>query len=197
MHELRPLLIAVLVVTEVAIWQWRMVIAHRGRRVTAMVLGFVGATLQITAITQVVADVHDVLSIAAYAGGVGCGVLFGIVAGERLTPGRLEVSIVTTVPTCAESLWRLGWSAIAHSSDSEQGPVTTVHVEVDRRDATQLHHDARDLDPFARWVAKEIRSEPGVKHAPAFGSHAGRDRRSGPRPRRGSRATSSPGRAVQ
>ena len=197
MHEFRPLLIAVLVVTEVAIWQWRMVIAHRGRRVTAMVLGFFGATFQITAISQVVADVHDILSIAAYAGGVGCGVLFGIVAGERLTPGRLEVSIVTTVPTCAEGLWRRGWTAVAHASHSEHGPVTTVHVEVDRRDALQLHHDARDLDPFARWVAKEIRSEPGVKHAPALSSHAGRDRRSGARPRRRSRATSSAGGALQ
>jgi hypothetical protein len=57
MDALRPLLIAGLVVTEVAIWQWRMIIAHRGSRVSAMLLGIVGAVLQITAITQVVADV--------------------------------------------------------------------------------------------------------------------------------------------
>ena len=57
MDAYRPLLIAGLVVTEVAIWQWRMVIAHRGSRVSAMLLGIVGAVLQITAITQVVADV--------------------------------------------------------------------------------------------------------------------------------------------
>jgi hypothetical protein len=55
MDAYRPLLIAGLVVTEVAIWQWRMVIAHRGSRVSAMLLGIVGAVLQITAITQVVA----------------------------------------------------------------------------------------------------------------------------------------------
>jgi uncharacterized membrane protein YiaA len=59
MDALRPLLIGGLVVTEVAIWQWRMVIAHRGSRVSAMLLGIVGAVLQITAITQVVADVSD------------------------------------------------------------------------------------------------------------------------------------------
>ena len=162
MHEFRPLLIAVLVVTEVAIWQWRMVIAHRGRRATAMVLGFIGATLQITAISQVVADVHDMLSIAAYAGGVGCGVLFGIVAGERLTPGRLEVSIVTAVPTMAEALWQSGWLAISHTANSSRGPVTTVHVEIDRREATQLRQDTSGIDPFARWVAKEIRTELGA-----------------------------------
>ena len=57
MEVFRPLLIAGLVVTEVGIWQWRMVIAHRGSRVSAMVLGIIGAVLQITAITQVVAGV--------------------------------------------------------------------------------------------------------------------------------------------
>src|SRR4051812_10968219 len=91
--QFRPLLIGALVITEVALWQWRTFIAHRGGRAAATLLGVVGAALQITAITQVMADVHDVLSVLAYAGGVGCGVLFGIVASERLTPGRLEVTI--------------------------------------------------------------------------------------------------------
>src|SRR5579871_3744897 len=115
MNSLRPLLICTLVVTEVGIWQWRMVIAHRGRRIYAVLLGFLGAALQITAITQVVSNVHDVLSDAAYAGGVGCGVLLGIVAGERLTPGRLEVTIVSALPTLTEHLWIRGWGATAYN----------------------------------------------------------------------------------
>ena len=49
MGVLRPQLIAGLVVTEVAIWQWRMVIADREGRVSAMLLGIVGAVLRITA----------------------------------------------------------------------------------------------------------------------------------------------------
>jgi uncharacterized protein YebE (UPF0316 family) len=73
MAVLRPLVIASLVLTEVGIWQWRMVIAHRGNRVMAMLLGVLGAVLQITAITQVVAGVHDPLSIVGYAAGVGLG----------------------------------------------------------------------------------------------------------------------------
>jgi hypothetical protein len=113
MEALRPLLIAGLVLTEVGIWQWRMVIAHRGSRATAMLLGVIGAVLQITAITQVVAGVHDPLSIAAYAGGVGFGVLFGLVAGDRLTPGAVGVTIVTSCEQLARRLWELGWPATA------------------------------------------------------------------------------------
>ena len=115
MDAYRPLLIAGLVVTEVAIWQWRMVIAHRGSRVSAMLLGIVGAVLQITAITQVVADVSDPAGIIAYAVGVGFGVLLGLVAGERLTPGMIGVTIVTKVPHLTRSLWDRGWPVTAQS----------------------------------------------------------------------------------
>ena len=105
MDAYRPLLIAGLVVTEVAIWQWRMVIAHRGSRVSAMLLGIIGAVLQITAITQVVADVSDPAGVVAYAVGVGFGVLLGLVAGEKFTPGMIGVTIVTKDPHLARSLW--------------------------------------------------------------------------------------------
>ena len=57
-----------------------MVIAHRGSRVSAMLLGIVGAVLQITAITQVVADVSDPAGIIVYAVG-GCA-SFTALAGQ-------------------------------------------------------------------------------------------------------------------
>jgi uncharacterized membrane protein YiaA len=52
MDIIRPLVIAGLVVTEVGLWQWRMVITSRGNRASAMLLGAFGAFLQITAISQ-------------------------------------------------------------------------------------------------------------------------------------------------
>ena len=84
---LRPAVIAGLVLTEVGLWQWRVLIASRGNRGGAVALGAVGAILQITAISQVVTNVTDPLSIAAYAIGVGAGVLLGLIAGDRLSPG--------------------------------------------------------------------------------------------------------------
>jgi uncharacterized protein YebE (UPF0316 family) len=157
MEHFRPLLIGVLVLTEVAIWQWRMVIAHRGRRATAVVLGALGAGLQITAISQVVADVKDVLSVAAYAIGVGCGVLFGLIAGERLTPGRLEVNIVSDVPELPDQLWQRGWPATVTRADSRHGPVMTVIVDIDRREEGLLRQHATLVDPRSRVTAKEVR----------------------------------------
>jgi uncharacterized protein YebE (UPF0316 family) len=158
MDAFRPLLIAGLVVTEVAIWQWRMVIAHRGSRVNAMLLGIVGAVLQITAITQVVADVSDPAGIIAYAVGVGFGVLLGLVAGERLTPGMIGVTIVTKAPHLARSLWDQGWPVTAQSGRAEDGPVTILSVPVNRRDEARLHRDVQSIAPDAVCTTRDLRA---------------------------------------
>src|SRR5664279_4568214 len=111
MDRLRPLLIAGLVIAEVGLWQWRMVITVRGNRASAMLLGALGAVLQITAISQVVTNLSDPLSVGAYAAGVGIGVLLGLLAGDRLTPGVVGVRIITTTPDVAGGLWARGWPA--------------------------------------------------------------------------------------
>jgi uncharacterized protein YebE (UPF0316 family) len=158
MDAFRPLLIAGLVVTEVAIWQWRMVIAHRGSRVSAMLLGIIGAVLQITAITQVVADVSDPAGVIAYAVGVGFGVLLGLVAGEKFTPGMIGVTIVTKDPYLARSLWDRGWPVTAQSGRGESGPVTVLSVPVNRRDETRLHGDVRRIAPDAVCTTRDLRA---------------------------------------
>jgi uncharacterized protein YebE (UPF0316 family) len=151
MNVIRPLLIALLVVTEVGLWQWRMVIAARGSRSSAMVLGTLGALLQITAISQVVTNVDDPLSVAAYAAGVGIGVLLGLIAGDRLTPGTIGVTIITSEFGVADGLWARGWSATAHTGQGEHGPVTTLFLAIARRDEGRLHSDVEHLAPQAFW----------------------------------------------
>ena len=158
MDAYRPLLIAGLVVTEVAIWQWRMVIAHRGSRVSAMLLGIIGAVLQITAITQVVADVSDPVGVIAYAIGVGFGVLLGLVAGEKLTPGMIGVTIVTKDPHLARTLWDRDWPVTAQSGRAERGPVTILSVPVNRRDEARLHRDVQSIAPDAICTTRDLRT---------------------------------------
>jgi uncharacterized protein YebE (UPF0316 family) len=176
MDAYRPLLIAGLVVTEVAIWQWRMVIAHRGSRVSAMLLGIIGAVLQITAITQVVADVSDPAGVIAYAVGVGFGVLLGLVAGEKFTPGMIGVTIVTTDPHLAPSLWDRGWPVTAQSGRGEGGPVTVLSVPVDRRDETRLHGDVQSIAPDAVCTTRDLRAPNSAYQS---GPPSSRSRRTG------------------
>ena len=166
---IRPLVIAGLVVSEVGLWQWRMVIAHRGNRASAMLLGTFGALLQITAISQVVTNLHDPLSIGAYAGGVGIGVLLGLVAGDRLTPGMIGVTIITPRPRVAGELWARGWPATVQAGHGVNGPVTVLYVAISRRREADLQVDIADLSPEAFWTTEDLRA--GAPYSPLRSSY--------------------------
>ena len=168
---LRPLLITALVVVEVGLWQWRVVIASRGSRSGPVALGALGAVLQITAISQVVMNVTDPLSVAAYATGVGAGVLLGLLAGDRLSPGSIGVTVVTDNPDLVDELWARGWPATSQPGCGENGPVTVLSVVINRRHESRLHRDVAELAPDALWSAKDQRKRPaaarravGVEH---------------------------------
>ncbi len=99
----RPLLIMLLVLTEVGLWQWRVLLTGRGARALPAVLGMIGAVLQITAIAQVVAYVHDPLTVAVALGWPGATlermrlmpfVENGIMSFERSGAGR-EIDVCT------------------------------------------------------------------------------------------------------
>lgn len=152
---IRPLMIAGLVLAEVGLWQWRMVIAYRGKRAIAVGLGAVGAILQITAISQVVAYVNDPLSVGAYAVGVGLGILVGLVVGDRFSPGAVDVTIVTTAPAVARRLWELGWPATVQAGEGQHGPVTVLNVAIDRRHEARLQRDIARVAPDASWSSAE------------------------------------------
>jgi uncharacterized protein YebE (UPF0316 family) len=169
---LRPLLIAGLVLTEVGLWQWRVLIASRGNRGGAVALGAVGAVLQITAISQVVMNVTDPVSVGAYAVGVAAGVLLGLVAGERLTPGLIGVTVVTDARTLADALWARGWPATVQTAHGVRGPVAVLSFTIDRRHEARLHRDVAQLDPRAVWRAEDLRRRPGAPSAAASPLHA-------------------------
>ena len=91
---IQPLVIAGLVVTEVAVWQLRVALATRGRKNLAATLGAVNAVLSVVALAQVVTHLERPANVAGYAVGVAVGVYLGVVADERLTREPLEYRVL-------------------------------------------------------------------------------------------------------
>jgi hypothetical protein len=56
-------------------------------------------------------------------------VLLGLVAGDRLTPGMIGVTIITTMEGVARGVWTRGWLA------------TVLFVAINRRHEARLHAD--------------------------------------------------------
>ncbi|MBJ8348347.1 DUF5698 domain-containing protein [Antrihabitans sp. YC2-6] len=154
---LRPLVIMVLVLTEVALWQWRVILTSRGHKGVPATLGVLGSLLQVTAIAQVVTNLKDPLTVAAYAFGVGGGVLVGVFAGARFSTEAVEVKLVTTKPELGSALRLRGWPVIAYDGQGNSGAVQVLEIVVPGRRRAALLDDLEALAPGAFWTIEDLR----------------------------------------
>jgi len=160
---MESLIIMLLVLVEVALWQWRVAITVRGNSVGGALLGFVGAVVQVTAIAQVVQDVGDVVRVAAYAFGVGVGVFVGCTIDRRLSERKVTVRVFApTDPRLAPELRARGWPLTATSGDGHTGPVEVLYVAIDQQATDRLEDDLRALAPEACWTIEHITASRGL-----------------------------------
>jgi uncharacterized protein YebE (UPF0316 family) len=145
---LQPLVIAALVVTEVAVWQLRVALATRGRKNSAATLGAVNAVLSVVALAQVVTHLERPANVAGYAVGVAVGVYVGIVADERLArePLQYRVLVDGDGELLAGRLHEAGWPVTRQAAAGPGGPAAVLLVVVDAGQASRLD---RDLDRLA------------------------------------------------
>jgi uncharacterized protein YebE (UPF0316 family) len=87
---LQPLVIAFLMIVEVAVFQLRVALAAKGRKRIAAGLGAINALISVAALGQVLTNLDRPVNIAGYAVGVAVGVYLGATLDERIgaRPGR-------------------------------------------------------------------------------------------------------------
>src|SRR5512133_1486993 len=90
----QPVLIALMVVLEVAVWQVRVALATRGRKRIAAALGAVNAVISVVALGQVVTNLDRPANVVGYAVGVAVGVYLGVVADGRFAGDPVEYRVV-------------------------------------------------------------------------------------------------------
>lgn len=136
----QPLLIAVLVVLEVAVWQVRVALSTRGRKRIAAALGAVNAVLSVVAISQVVTNLDRPANIAGYAMGVAVGVYLGVVVDGRFAGDPVEYRVVLPGDGAelAAELAERGWPVTRHAAHGPGGPATVLSVVTRPRRAADL-----------------------------------------------------------
>jgi uncharacterized protein YebE (UPF0316 family) len=144
----QPIVIATLVVSEVAVWQLRVALATRGRKNSAATLGAVNAVLSVVALAQVVTHLERPANVAGYAVGVAVGVYLGVVADQRLTrePLQYRVLVDGDGELLAGQLHEAGWPAARQLAVGPDGPAAVILLVVEAADAGRLD---RDLDRLA------------------------------------------------
>jgi uncharacterized protein YebE (UPF0316 family) len=82
---LQPLVIAVLVIVEVAVFQLRVALAGKGRKRIASGLGATNALISVAALGQVLTSLDRPANVVGYAVGVAAGVYLGATVDERIS----------------------------------------------------------------------------------------------------------------
>jgi uncharacterized protein YebE (UPF0316 family) len=157
---LQPLLIAVLVVLEVAVWQLRVALATRGRKRIAAGLGAVNAVLSVVALAQVVTNLDRPANVAGYAVGVAAGVYLGVVADGRLAGDPVEHRVVLSGDgvQATAALSARGWPVMAQPALGAGGPVTVLVLTVPAGRTAEAERDLDRLVPGAFRSSTRLRS---------------------------------------
>ena len=156
----QPVIIAVLVVLEVAVWQVRVALATRGRKQSAAVLGAVNAVLTVAAIGQVVTNLDRLENIAGYAVGVAVGVYVGVIADARFAGDPVEYRIVLpgNGNSPADDLSARGWSVTSQPAQGLSEPATVLSVVVDSKRTGRIERDLDRLAPEGLRTSIRLRS---------------------------------------
>jgi uncharacterized protein YebE (UPF0316 family) len=156
----QPVLIAVLVVLEVAVWQVRVALATRGRKRVAAVLGAVNAVISVVALGQVVTHLDRPANIAGYAVGVAVGVYVGVVADGRFAGDPVEYRVVLPGDGAgpAEDLRARGWPVTVQPALGLDGTATVLFVVVDAGRAAEVERDLERFAPDGFRTSSRLRS---------------------------------------
>jgi len=166
----QPVLIAVLVVLEVAVWQVRVALATRGRKRIAALLGAINAVISVVALGQVVTNLDRPENVAGYALGVAVGVYVGVVADGRLAGDPVEYRVVLpgdgTGP--AAELRARGWPVTVQPALGLQGPATVLFVVVDAGRTAEIERDLARLAPDGFRTSTRLRSATWAPLPPGY-----------------------------
>ncbi len=153
------LLIFCLRLTDVSLGTVRTIMVTRGMRKVAALMGFVEVTIWVVAITRVLGNMDNVISILAYAGGFACGTLLGMGIEERLALGHVRVRIISMDKgqQVAQTIREAGYGATLVQAEGQSGPVYMVDVVIARKEIQEINRLVNQVDATAFLTVEDAR----------------------------------------
>lgn len=137
----------------------RLLFVVRGRRKLAWVLGFFQSLLFVIAISQVLGNLTNVLSVIGWAAGFATGNVVGMVIEDKLAIGHIQFTIISTArgTAIAEELRKNGFAVTEIPARGRAGMVTLLQCNVLRKDMDNIETIVLEADPEAFITADEVR----------------------------------------
>ena len=156
---LAALWIFILRVSDMTLDTLRMLFVVRGRKGIAWTLGFFQAGIFVVAITSVLNNLDNPLSIVGYAAGFATGNVAGMWIEERLAVGHLRLNIIspTRGAAVATALREASFGVTEIPARGRDGVVSLLSVSVLRKDMARAEEVVREADPDAFMTAEDVR----------------------------------------
>ena len=136
----------------------RILMAVRGRRLLAGVIGFFEVTIFLVAISQVVTNIGNWWNVLGYAGGFAVGTIVGMTIENKLAIGLAEVDIVSMGKgtKIAAALREQGYGATEFLGAGKSNLVDMVRTVVRRREVPAVMQTATSVDDEAFITVAEM-----------------------------------------
>jgi uncharacterized protein YebE (UPF0316 family) len=159
-----PVLIFFARIVDVSLGTLRLVVLARGLRGYASLLGFLEVFIWLLAISQVLANLHGIVSYLAYSAGFAAGTFVGMTIERRLLIGMAIVRVV--VPQQADDLVgqlrNAGYSVTRIRGSGSKGPVEVIFSVLHRRELKRALDIVHDLTPHAFYSVEDVRTASGT-----------------------------------
>jgi uncharacterized protein YebE (UPF0316 family) len=146
-------------VTDMSLDTLRMLFVVRGRKGIAWTLGFVQSAVFVIAITSVLANLNNPLTVLGYAAGFATGNVVGMLIEERLAIGHIHLSIVSPSRgvALAGALREAGFAVTEIPARGKDGMVHLLSVSVLRKDVARAEGIVHGTDEQAFITSEDVR----------------------------------------
>jgi uncharacterized protein YebE (UPF0316 family) len=157
---LQALLIFLLRAVGISVYTLGVILTVHGRRLLAVLAGSFNTLLYVVAIGQVVANLDNVINIAAYVIGFGVGTWIGMILESRIALGFADVHIISIEQgeAVASALREAGFGATQMYGQGREKPVGIVEAIVPRKNVSAVVRIAGEVDARAIVSVSETKA---------------------------------------
>ncbi|MEX2570350.1 MAG: DUF2179 domain-containing protein [Gemmatimonadota bacterium] len=155
-----PLVIFFLRIIDVSLATLRMLLAVRGVKSVAPIIGFFEVLVWILAVGTVIQHLDSPLHLIGYAGGFAIGTYVGLLVEERMAFGMATIRVVSRYGgvELAEALRERGFGVTEFAGQGKEGKVEVVDAVLRRRDLPAVMREVDFWDPEAFVTVQEPRT---------------------------------------
>ena len=146
-------------ITDMSLDTLRMLFVVRGRKNIVWLLGFCQSVVYVIAITRVLTNMTNPLTVLGYAAGFATGNVLGMFVEERLAVGHIQLQIVTKGHgmALAKALRDAGYGVTEISARGKDGTVLLLSASVLRKDLAHARQIIHDTDQDAFITSEDVR----------------------------------------